>query len=110
VGRIILRITDLPDGWTPISDSYTKDLGGVSYGIGYQYGQNNRSSVGISHKLTTYKNGEAAKSAFGDWQNQWFNPYWIPISNIQFAPKNPEDTYFYGCMSLQADNLPLTSC
>jgi len=109
VARITLRPADLPDGWVFASEYYNKEMGGINYVVGYQFGDKD-TSLSISHELTTYKDVEAGKTAFVEWYRKWFNQYWLPMQNFHFQPTDLDDLYRYGCMSSLMNNLPITSC
>jgi hypothetical protein len=102
-----VAIKDLPAGWKFKGEDWGQDFGGQSHLVAY--GVDDDKIVRLTHTISIYPDEEQAKTAYPQWEDEWFKGSWQKWPEAKFTPSDSKDQYRFECLQAPFDK-SLTSC
>ena len=99
-----VKASDIPPGWASPGQAWGEDWGGQSHLVGYEITTPNN-VMRLKHMISIYPDEEQAKTAYPKWEEKWFKGQYVKVTDADFVPSNPNDTYRFECVPLPSESL-----
>jgi hypothetical protein len=110
--ELTLSTYDLPANFQAGGTTVQEVDGGIAwFGDYFESGDPQQVYISIKHKLGIYPSASEAAAAYASWDSTYFpSAYWEDDGTLQFTPRDPSDSFRFGCMPVTINAVPILSC